>query len=84
MPTNGKGSQRKEDMINGGGSAKAAEAVWKIGFTDTKSWMERRIAKLRSGIPNSGDPMLDPVGEAVVITFMGGHLKERSCSPQEE
>jgi hypothetical protein len=25
----------------------------KVGFEDAKSWMERRLAKLRSGIPNS-------------------------------
>ena len=25
----------------------------KVGFEDAKSWMERRLAKMRAGIPNS-------------------------------
>ncbi len=54
MPTKGRGSQREEEKMGGrwSGSAKAAEAVGKIGFEDTKSWMKQRLAKLRSGTPN--------------------------------
>lgn len=34
------------------------------------------LQKLRMGIPNLGDPVLDPKGEAVVGALMGGHLRE--------
>ncbi len=50
------GGQRKGEKINGGGPAKAVEVVGKIGFEDTKSSMEQRLAKLRLGTPDSGDP----------------------------
>ncbi len=53
--------------MDGRGSAKAAEAVGKIKFEDTKSWMEQRLAKLSASIPNSGDP-----GEVAVIGDHGG------------
>ncbi len=53
--------------MDGRGSAKAAEAVGKIEFEDTKSWMEQRLAKLRASIPNSGDP-----GGVAVIGDHGG------------
>jgi hypothetical protein len=58
MPTKGGGSQREGEKMDGrwSGSGKAAEAARKIGFEDMKSWMEQRLAKLRSGTPNSGDP----------------------------
>jgi hypothetical protein len=83
MPTKGGGSQREGEKMDGrwSGSAKAAEAVGKIGFEDTKSWMEQRLAKLRSGTPNSGDPggvvaVGDPgedaiVGEDPVVNLVG-------------
>jgi hypothetical protein len=38
--------------------------------------MEQRLAKLRPGIPNSRDPMVDPVGEAIVGALVGEDLRE--------
>ncbi len=51
MPTKGGESQREGEKMDGrgSGSAKAAEAVGKIGFEDTKSWMEQRLAKTEVG-----------------------------------
>jgi hypothetical protein len=68
MPTKAGGSQRKEEKMDGRGSAKAAEAVGKIEFEDMKSWMERRLAKLRVSIPNSRDP-----GGVAVVGDHGGY-----------
>jgi hypothetical protein len=58
--------KEKGEKINGGGSAKSAEALGKIGVEDAKSWMEQRLAKLRLGTPDSGNP----VGEAAVLDFV--------------
>jgi hypothetical protein len=79
MPTKDRGSQRKGEKINSGGSAKAVEVMGKIGFEDTKSSMEQRLTKLRSDNPNSSDlgglaVAGDPGGEAIMGDTVGNQF----------
>ena len=45
--------QRQLHLETLGNNDKSLHQFRKVGFEDAKSWMERRLANLRSGIPNS-------------------------------
>jgi len=45
--------QRQLRLETLGNNDKSLHQFRKVGFEDAKSWMERRLANLRSGIPNS-------------------------------
>ncbi len=45
--------QRRSRLETLGNNDNSLYQFRKVGFEDAKSWMERRLANLRSGIPNS-------------------------------
>ncbi len=67
---------RRSRLETLGDNEKSLNQYRKVGFKDAKSWMERRLAKLTSGIPNSVATQLAS-GWARQLSPKLGNLNER-------
>ena len=70
------GQHRQSRLETLGNNNNSLKQYRKVGVEDAKSWMERRLANMRSGIPNSAATKL-AAGWAQQLTPMLGDLDER-------